>query len=39
MVMRRAVVQAAAEDRGGVLEIARDAIERIGEQHEHVRKV
>ena len=27
---------AAAEDRGGVLELARRAVERIGDQHEHI---
>ncbi len=29
---------AAAEDRGRILEIARDAVERIGDQHEHIGK-
>ena len=39
MVMRRAVSQAsAAEDRRRILQVARHAVERIGDQHEHIGK-
>src|SRR5674476_1376357 len=37
MVTRRAVYQRPPQDRGSVFELARRAVERIGNQHEHIR--